>query len=231
MTAHANAETLSAYLDERLVEEETRELEEHLARCDSCHSRLEGMRSVVSSLRRLERFSPPSTLDQMVARRIALAGKERSFLDRLEEGMASFQRQSSMLSIFCVVIALVLIVYFFLSAVVEQQNATIPVVFESSPHATEEAPEVTGQVLQRQGDDWVLMGEEGSRMRLSGKILAQRGERWIEEGVDPAAVARTIPWDSEAGRELLTSHSWLAPLKDLEKPVVLRVGGDVVELQ
>ena len=231
MTAHAKAETLSAYLDERLVEEETRELEEHLARCDSCHSRLEGMRSVVSSLRRLERFSPPSTLDQMVARRIALSGKEKSFLDRLEEGMSGFQRQSSMLSIFCVVIALVLIVYFFLSAVVEQNNSTIPVVFESPPEAQEEAPEVAGQVLQLQGDEWVLMGEEGSRMQLSGKVLVRQGERWIEDGVDPETVTRSITWDSAAGGELLQEHSWIAPLADLKSAVVLRVDGEVVEIQ
>jgi hypothetical protein len=229
MTAHAKAETLSAYLDERLVEEETRELEAHLARCDSCHSRLEGLRSVVAGLRRLERFSPPSILDQMVARRIALAGKERSFLDRLEEGMVGFQRQSSTLSIFCVVIALVLIVYFFLAAVVEQQNATIPVVFESPPGAVEVPPEVQGEVFQRQGDEWVRLGEEGSRIRLSDIILLRQGERWVEEGVDPATMTRSIVWDSDVGRELLEKYSWLTALPALGSPVVFKLGGEVIE--
>lgn len=230
MTAHAKAETLSAYLDERLVEEETRELEAHLARCDSCHSRLEGMRSVVSSLRRLERFSPPSTLDQMVARRVALAGKEKGILDRLEEGMAGFQRQSSMLSIFCVVIALVLIVYFFLAAVVEQGNATIPVVFESPPGAVEDAPDIQGEVLQRQGDEWVRLGEEGSRLQLSGKTLVRQGERWVEENVNPAAVSRSIAWDSDAGRALLEEAPWLSAFPALESAVVLEVDGEVIEV-
>jgi len=231
MSVHAKAETLSAYLDERLVEEETRELETHLARCDSCHSRLEGMRSVVSSLRRLERLSPPSTLDQMVARRIALAGKKKGFLDRLEEGMVGFQRQSSMLSMFCVVIALVLIVYFFLAAVVERRNATIPVVFESPPGVVEESPAVRGEVLQRQGDEWVRLGEEGSRLELSGRTLVRRGDRWIEEGVDPEAVTRSIAWESDAGRKLLEEHSWLRTLPALASPVVLESAGEVIEVR
>ena len=239
MTVHAKAETLSAYLDERLVETEARQLEEHLAQCETCNSRLEGMKSVVASLRRLERLSPPSTLDQMVARRIALAGEQKSFLDRLEDSMAGFQRQSSMLSLFCVVIALVLIVYFFLTAVIERQNATIPVVFESpvseapvgTPGDESTGTTTEGQVLQRRGEDWVRVGEEGSLVQMAGKVFERQGTRWVEQGLENQTVDRSIEWDSEAGRDFREEFTELASLQALERPVVLTLGEEVIELR
>jgi hypothetical protein len=227
MTAHAKAETLSAYLDERLVGEEARDLEAHIAECEVCHSRLDGMRNVVAGLRNLERLSPPSTLDQMVARRIALSGEHKTLFDRLEEGLSGFQRQSFILSMFCVVIALVLIVYFFLTAVIKQQNATIPVVFEAPPSGEVASPE--GQVLQRQGDRWVTVGEEGSRLKVSGMVLVRRGDRWVEEGIDPEAEARVVEWTSEEGQELLLDRPWLGHLPVLDLPVVFEIDGEVLE--
>ena len=227
MTTHAKAETLSAYLDERLEGEEARELEAHIAECEVCHARLDGMRKVVAGLHNLERLSPPPTLDQVVARRIALSGDHKSLFDRLEEGLSGVQRQNSTLTMFCVVIALVLIAYFFLTAVVERQNATIPVVFEAPPIEEVASPE--GQVLQRQGDQWVSVGEEGSRLKVGGLVLVRRGDRWVEETIEAGAEARVVEWTSEEGQKLLLDRPWLGPLPALDLPVVFEVDDELLE--
>ncbi len=135
MTTHASAELLSAYLDRELARREARRLEEHLETCADCSVRLDGLRRVVASLQGLHRVAPPSTLEQTVARRIALADDRVGLLDRLEEGMSLLSRQNPMLSMFAVVIALALFIYFFSSALHQRENATIPVIFKDPPAA------------------------------------------------------------------------------------------------
>lgn len=133
MSSHASAEILSAYLDHELAEQETADLESHLDECHECHGRLQGLNTVVANLRHLERQAPPPTLDMAVARRIALAGERKSALDRLEEGLEAFQRRSSLMMWFAIVIALVLITFFFLNTLARSQNTNIPVSFGDQP--------------------------------------------------------------------------------------------------
>lgn len=138
MSSHASAELLSAYLDRELAEQEAAVLELHLDQCHECHGRLQGLNTVVANLRHLERQAPPPTLDMAVARRIALAGERRGALDRLEDGLGAFQRRSNLMMWFAVVIALVLITFFFLHTLARSQNSNIPVTFGDQP--TSSAP-------------------------------------------------------------------------------------------
>ena len=215
MSTHASAELLSAYLDRQLVEPEARQLEEHLDRCSECHVRLEGLRKVVKRLQSMEQLATPLSLEQTVARRIALSDDRESLLDRFESSMSIFNRQSPILATFGVVIALALFIYLFSYTLHLRETATTPVIWEDPPTAASVADVAAG-----------------SRLEIAGRQLAwSEGGLWVEEGVDAETAARTLALDSEAGRAFLAEHSELADLATLDRGVVLRVGGEVVQLR
>ncbi len=214
MSTHASAELLSAYLDRQLVEPEARQLEQHLDRCPECDVRLEGLRKVVKNLRSLEQLATPLTLEQTVARRIALSEERESLLDRFEQSMSIFNRQSPILASFGVVIALALFIYFFSYTLHLRENALMPVIFEDPPSAAA-APEQT----------------PGDSLNVAGRHLVwSENGLWVEQTVDEEAVERALEVDSEDGRAFLAEHPELADLAKLGRGVVLVVGGEVVRL-
>ena len=216
MSVHATAETLSAYLDRQLVEQEARQLEEHLGTCPQCHVRLEGLRKVVQSLQNLNQVPPPSTLEATVARRIALTDHQPTLLDRFEQSLSLLNRQNPILAMFGVVIALVLFIYLFsytLHLRNQRLSGTIPVIFEDPPAVAVE-------------------GEATSKMIVAGRQLVLReGDLWVEEGVSAEAVSRTLALDSEEGRSWLAAHPELADLAAIGQSVVIAVEGEVVRLE
>lgn len=215
MSDHATIEDLSAYLDRQLTRAELLEIEKHLAECELCAKRCEGMRRVMSSLRHLEHLAPPSTLDQTVARRISLRGQRVGLYERLESSLSIFERQSSLLALFGVVIALAMFMLFLSVAVERAQNATIPVVFQDPDFLSEESL----------GDD------AETRLEVAGRVLLRDGDTWIEEGVDPARVDRVLEADSAAARELIAQHPELAEVAALDRPAIIALDGEIVELR
>ncbi len=224
MSTHASAELLSAYLDRQLVEPEARQLEEHVESCRQCLVKLEGLREVVTDLKSLEPLPVPDDLEQAVARRITLSDRSPSLLDRFEDGMSIFNRQSPILSMFGVVVALALFIYFFSYTLHLRETATTPVIFENPPGAVPAEPPEADSPSHAGGVPMELLAAD---RRL---VWSEEGQ-WIEEGVDAGAVSRTLSLDSEAGRELLAAHPELAGLTDLEHGVVLEVDGEVVRLE
>jgi hypothetical protein len=204
VSSHATAELLSAYLDEELVEPELERLEAHLEECTECHGRLEGLRKVVASLRRIERPDPPSELEKAVARRIALVRDREPVLDRFESAISIFNRQSTILPMLGIVIALGVFIYMFAWALERDQH--IPVFF-GNPPGTE---------------------EDGSAQRSGGRLLQHEDGLWIEDGADLDAVSRTIELDSEEGRELLAAHP---EVEQLPRPAVILLDDEVVEIR
>ena len=211
MSSHASAELLSAYLDQQLVAPEARQLEDHIERCHDCHTRLEGLRTVVTNLQKLDPISTPDGLEQAVARRIQLTDRQPNLFDRFEDSMSIFNRQSPILAMFGVVIALVLFIYFFSYTLHLRENTTIPVVFKDLPTA---------------GDEPL-----GSRLILGDRLLIwTEGGLWVEEGLSADEVDRTLAIDSEEGREFLAAHPELGNLTDLDRSLVIAVGDQVVRL-
>lgn len=243
MSSHATAELLSAYLDQELPEEEVEVLKSHLDHCHECHGRLQSLTTVVSSLRHLEPMAPPPTLDLAVARRIALAGEKKGLIDRFEDGLEAFQRQSSVMIWFCMVIALVLIVFFFLNTLVRSQNTNIPVIFHDEPPVVAIAPSdensapdaPTARIFQQQGDEFKEIGETGSRIEVGGRIL-ERGQEntWFETTIHPkvegASAHPTYARGSESYDRLLVEHPDLAALEALNGTVYVLLDGVVIAL-
>ncbi len=215
MSTHASAELLSAYLDRQLVEPEARQLEQHLDRCPECDVRLEGLRKVVKNLQSLEQLATPLALEQTVARRIALSDERESLLDRFEQTMSIFNRQSPILASFGVVIALALFIYFFSYTLHLRENALTPIIFEDPPVAVPSADVAAG-----------------SRLDIAGRNLVwSEGGLWIEEGVGLEAVSRALAVSSEEGQAFLSEHPELVDLAKLDRVVVLAIGGEVVRLE
>jgi anti-sigma factor RsiW len=214
-SSHATAELLSAYLDRQLREGEAGRLEAHLEHCEECHVRLEGLRRVVANLHRLESLEPPAELEKAVARRVALAGDRLSVLDRVENRLSIFNRQSPILPMFGVVLALGVFIYLFAVALERSRSSLTEVVFVDSvgeAPAAGESRQIAGRVLDR-------------------VALAEGGEVWLEEGVSREAVSRTVELDSAAGDRLAAEHPELRELADLGAPAVIELAGEVVEIR
>ena len=208
-SSHATVELLSAYLDRQLREPEAGALEAHLERCEECHGRLEGLREVVENLRRLDRRDPSPELEKAVARRIALAGDPPGLLDRFESQLSIFTRQSPLLPMFGVVMALAVFIYLFAVAVDRSRSSLTPVVFE--------VPAPAASV--------------GDERQLAGRVLTWQGEAWVEEGVSLEAVSRTLELDSDAGRRAIAERPELGELSALGAPAVIELAGEVVEIR
>ncbi len=216
-SSHATVELLSAYLDRQLFEPEASRLEAHIDQCEDCHVRLEGLRKVVANLRRLESLDPPADLEHSVARRIALAGEPQSFLDRLESQLSIFNRQSSILPMLGVVLALCVIIYLFSVALERSQSGLLPVSF---------------------GDPAASAAAAGDRRQLAGRVLVLRPaagqaeeEAWVEEGVSRETVRRRVELDSIAGERLAAEHPELHDLAELTAPAVIALDGEVIEIR
>ncbi len=208
-SSHATVELLSAYLDRQLREPEAGALEAHLEQCEECHGRLEGLREVVNNLRRLDRRDPSPELEKAVARRIALAGDPPGLLDRFESQLSIFTRQSPLLPMFGVVMALAVFIYLFAVAVDRSRSSLTPVVFD--------VPAPAASV--------------GEQQELAGRTLVWRGEAWVEQGVSAEAASRTLELDSDAGRRAVAERPELAELAELGAPAVIELAGEVVEIR
>lgn len=204
MNAHATAETLSAYLDEELSPNEASLVEEHVEACGSCRQRLQGMRNVVSTLHHLERMAPPAALDQAVARRVALAGRQEGLLDKIERRLGKIQRQSQIFFLFALTVALAVIVLLFAQAVETYQKNTPPT-----------PPPPAGASAERVA---------------AGRTFHLVGDLWIEAGADPAKVDVILSSASEKWAELVEGDSRLAEITDLGGPVVVHLAGHTVRL-
>ncbi|RMH16403.1 MAG: hypothetical protein D6696_18255 [Acidobacteria bacterium] len=211
MSAHddiAAPETLSAYLDGELSVDRQEELEAHLEQNPESRRRLEAMRRVIDGLHQIEPAMPPPTLEHFVTRQIALERERIHWLKRLEGSFSIFgNRQSPIMMLFGLIIALSLFVYYFAVAVERQRGDSIPVVV---------GPADQGRAV-------------GERLELAGRVLFWEGEAWHQQRV--GAPAREIALATDEGRAWLASHPELEPLADLGEPAVIEVAGEVVRVR
>ena len=214
----ARQELLSAYLDGELRPEEEKGVEEMLEREPEVREQLEGMRRVLGHLRHVERLAPPQSLDLAVTRRIALDGEHRSLLDRIEDGMAGLGggKQSHLLFLFAMVIALAVIILFFSHGLQQKQNGLIPVIFDEPPQvedadlATARQVVVGGALFQRHEDE-------------------HHGTLWVEDGLSVDTEAELVLLGSERAEDLMAEHPELKGIAMLGH-VKVEVAGKVLEL-
>ena len=222
MTAHADAEILSAYLDGELPEGERRATELHLADCPACRARFESLGRAVASLQRLERAAPPAVLAQHVQRRIALTGSRTGALNQLEDRLRGLGTASPLLTLFAVILALASILYLFAHGIERHQRCSVPIVVPN-PEAARQLNEALAQT-------------EPLTVRAGGRLFICSGDRWLERGLErdeaAGALAPTVTAaDSPAGRELLGRLPWLGDLLAGAGGAVFRNGEAIVEIR
>ena len=131
MKAHPETQLLSAYLDRELVDRETRRVEGHLSECLRCQQRLDGLREVVAKLHRVESAHFPRFLYDQIPHRISLESRPQGLIDRFENRLRRiYFPESSIPLTFALVMALVVVVYFFVwgaDRVRQRSEATVPV--------------------------------------------------------------------------------------------------------
>lgn len=204
----ADPELLSAYLDGELPAGREREVEEHLAACPGCRAELDGLRSVVDHLRRLERAAPPQVLGQAVARRVALEARPRNLVDRLEAALRRLPVDPATLVTFGVVVALAAILALFLAGIQESERRPI------SP-----ADPDTG-----------VSGLEVVTVVVGGRTFDRDGALWRERGAGrPEA---TLPADSPEAEAIFAADPRLRRLLPGADALVLRApDGRTVRLE
>lgn len=223
MTAHATAETLSSYLDGELASPARAAVERHLADCPGCRTRLDSLRRVVDTLRRIERAAPPPTLAQHVQRRVALVGGPGGLVGRLEERMRRLPIASSLGTSFAVVLALAAILYMFAHGLDRRDDRPVPVVVPSREAAREFAA--------------ANAHLDPASVRLDGVVFVREDDRWVEAGlVGPlatgaVAVTGTVDPASAAGTALLAGRPELAARLAGGETAVVRDGDQAVELR
>ena len=200
MTVHASLEQLSSYLDRELAERERVGVEEHLHDCASCRGRLDGLRSVIGRLERLELQAPPSDLSFLVERRVAAEADREGLQGRLERTIKTLFVQPALTPIFGLVVALALILYLFSFGVARQQARGTRLVVPVS-----EAPAKS-----------VERTIEGRRFTLTDGV-------WLEQGLDASTPVAVRELTSEVPAEL-------RPFAELGARVRLLLDGRPVEL-
>ncbi|MCB1035658.1 MAG: zf-HC2 domain-containing protein, partial [Acidobacteria bacterium] len=148
-----------AYVDRELPPVHLRLVEEHLAECDECRQRADGMRSLVSDLRRLERLAPPPTLGATLHRRIVLRPRPRGLVERLESRLGGLSLQPSVGFTFALVLAFAAILYFFADSLERHERRRIPVLRPDPPATSEETVrEAAGRTFELREDTWYERG-------------------------------------------------------------------------
>lgn len=151
MTAHANAEVLSAYLDRELPASEAERLETHLRECRRCRDHLESLTDVVAGLHRLERVEAPQMLAAHVRRRVALERRAEGlggWLDRLEKRLAGVRMDSMTYTLAAVVLALAAMSYLFIEGMEQMERRRAPLVITST------VPWTVPGAFEQRGDAW-----------------------------------------------------------------------------
>ena len=193
MNRHATVEELSSLLDRELDAGPAERVRLHLVECADCRSRLDGLRSVVRALERVERAAPPPTLGLELIERLSWEPEPAGPFDRLERRLGSIRLQPSVAPVFAFVVALAAIMFFFVSGLERRMQGT-PVILEP-PGVVEvesvSAPRVvSGRTFELSDGVWVEVGvgDRAPTVRLDGEDPAVGS--WSPELPDPTELAR-----------------------------------------
>jgi len=215
MTVHPDVEILSTYLDRELGRQAQGEVEEHLERCDDCREKLTGLQKVVGNLQALERLAPPPHLGTHLHRLASVEAAQPTLIQRLEQHLSRFSLQPSIVPIFAVVMALILIIYMLSWGLHRQATGRIPVRLE--PEVSESTP-VAGQAM-------------GSSRQIAGRAFTLIAGIWVEEGLQAEEVAEAMSGSDPAVQSWLAATPELQELATLGDPVRVRLEERVVEIR
>ena len=205
MIVHENVELLSSFVDDELEPPVKAAVESHLADCQPCRHRIEGLRRVVGELQALDVVAPPVEMATRVRRAVLFDSRETGVLRRTEESLRRWSDQPLLLPLFGVVTAMAVLLYLF-SAWSERSR-------EPGTRVVVAPPTEEGVVAPAQP------------RRVGDRLFALVEGRWVEEGLDPTAVVASV--DLVVPRE---EWAALEVFRPLGGRVVLRHEGRPLEV-
>ena len=212
MTAHLEVEVLSSYLDRELSHREENRVNTHLERCADCRATLAGLGRVVGRLQTLERQEPPAHLGNQLHRLAALEAARPGLFDRLERGVGKIPLQSSIVPVFAIVVALILIIYMLSWGVHRQATGRIPVHLEP--------PAGTASSIEPPPDQ-----------QVGGRTFSFVDGVWIEAGLAPIDDAEAMSVADPRVQSGLAQTPAMREIVSLGNRVRLRMGDRVVEIR
>lgn len=212
MIAHPDVEVLSTYLDRELGRREENRVTEHLEGCAECRSTLASLRRVVGRLQDLERLAPPPHLGMQVHRLAALETRRTGPFERMEQGIARINLQSTLVPVFAIVLALVVITYMLSWGVHRQSTQRIPVDLEPKGGIVSEiTPPTERQIAER---TFTLLDEV-----------------WVEEGLAEVEASLSMSESDPRFRSWLEQAPGMHEVTTLGGRVRLRMDDQVVEIR
>ena len=165
-------------------------------------------------LRALERLTPPAHLGPELHRIAALEGREPSLLERLEQNATRMTSHGTLLPLFAVVMALVLIIYLFSLGLARRSTGRIPVHLEAP--TAEAIPEIAAPAV-------------GDRRQLAGRDLVFDGQVWIERGFENETEIERVGIDEPLAERLLRDSPELRLLLEAGQSVRVAIDDRVVQ--
>lgn len=219
MSTHPRVEILSTYLDNCLSQQESRQVEAHLERCETCRLRLRSMQGVVRKLAALERRSPPPALGVQLRKLSAVQATRPSLIDRIEEGATRLGTDNALLPMFGVVVALIVIIYLLSWGYSRVPSPDLPPEPVPAERSSDRGP--------------VSVGTESvtESRQAAGRTFDLIGDTWIERGIDEQLDADRYSLDATQ------VQSWFAEYPDLQglfgpaSGIRLRIDQRVVEIR
>lgn len=222
MKSHPKVEDLSTYLDSKLTEVESHRVEVHLESCDSCRQRLRSMQAVVRRLAALERRSPPASIGSQIRSLSSLQASRPTLVERFEESAARLNSENSVLPMFGVVVALIVIIYLLTWGFYREQESTDPATSESGAPTVERSIEDSPPSLEPGGS-------AQSRV-MAGRVFDLVGDIWLERGVEVEEEFVEISVGDAQTLQVLEAHPELRDPGAQGRRLRLRLEGRVVEI-
>lgn len=222
MMSHPRVEDLSTYLDSKLTVKESQRVEAHLKHCDNCRHRLQSLRNVVRRVAALERRTPPPYLGNQLKRMSAVEATRPNLVEHLERGASRINAENTILPMFGVVVALIVIIYLLAGAFHRDQSSELSTGPESETPMFERSLETSP----------TASGSSGSTRSsvVAGRMFDLIGDTWTERGLDVDAEAIRHSAEDAQIQEWLEVHPELRELSALGRKVRLRLEGGVVEI-
>lgn len=232
---HLSSEQLSSYLDGEVSTQESRAIAAHLAVCEDCRDRFDGMQNLVSGLWRLEREAPPANLASRVLSQVEVAaeGRRTGRIDWRREWkekvafLFGLPHQPVLRTASAMGLAFVFSLFLVTNGAEVGQQQSLD--FQLQPVESQPPTEVVTVEL----DPPLFLRPTTSKVAGREFVWTDTGgirDMWVQRGLEGREPEARFAAESPLGRELLSKYSDLGLLISDGSRVVLRYGLETIEL-
>ncbi len=231
---HLSSEQLSSYLDGEVSTQESRAIAAHLAVCDDCRDRFDGMQNLVSGLLRLEREGPPPELASRVLGQVEAVAEGRRSVRPDWRGRLAYlfgvPHQPVLRNASVVGLAFVFSLFLVTNGAEVGRPQRLPqavLPMESQPPTEVVTVEPAGRFAP------LFLPPTTSKVAGREFVWTDNGgirDLWVQRGLEGNKPEARFAAESPVGRELLNRYSELRLLISDGSRVVLRYRLETIEI-